>query len=358
MAAPRRSTCASKGTLLAVDAPTRRRRPRHRATGSFAIERRRLPLETLVEREAVPENGPWTICASRTRPVCSSCACCARPGMDGRVCILGRARVRSVPTATWMPTHGTGSTMVDCRVPDGARARPWHPCRAGRRAARRQSSADEAASRSARGSAWAVARFDLPRTGLRHGIPEHMEYAFAASGMGATGEAVLVAPEYVEGRLEWYDFEQGSGSLAATGTATTRRSFRIPAPLDFAGMPNPRFWTFEDPGVRFDRLDLLIESGQTSFAGDADGARLRAQLQRRLVPRADRARRWTIFETTTLPITDVFGDTTLASPPDGRWNMFRLDRHGIRPSVALVSRGRRPPKPTKARHRGGPPPCG
>ena len=37
---------------------------------------------------------------------------------------------------------------------------------------------------------------------------------------------------------------------------------------------------------------------------------------------------WTIFETTAVAIRDVFGDTTLASPPDGRWNMFRLDHHG------------------------------
>jgi hypothetical protein len=34
---------------------------------------------------------------------------------------------------------------------------------------------------------------------------------------------------------------------------------------------------------------------------------------------------WTIFEATTVAITDVFGDVTVAQPPDGRWNLFRLD---------------------------------
>ena len=32
-----------------------------------------------------------------------------------------------------------------------------------------------------------------------------------------------------------------------------------------------------------------------------------------------------IFEATAVAVTDVFGDVTFAEPPDGRWNLFRLD---------------------------------
>ena len=50
---------------------------------------------------------------------------------------------------------------------------------------------------------WAVARFAQPGGGPSTWDPEHMEYAFLTAGMAANGEAVLLAPEYVEGRLEW-----------------------------------------------------------------------------------------------------------------------------------------------------------
>jgi len=32
-----------------------------------------------------------------------------------------------------------------------------------------------------------------------------------------------------------------------------------------------------------------------------------------------------VYESTAVVVTDVFGDSTTASPPSGRWNMFRLD---------------------------------
>jgi hypothetical protein len=182
--------------------------------------------------------------------------------------------------------------------------------------------------------AWADARFQRPADGPSTWDPEHMEYAFAASGTGAAGEAVLVAPEYVEGRLEWYDFEHSAGTLGAEGAATPRRLYRIPAPLDFSGMPNPRFWTFEDPGVRFDTLDLLNKpdappSPATLMVLDFA---LSYSDDWFLVPLSLDA--WTIFEATTVAVTDVFGDTTTAQPPDGRWNMFRLERHGVQTGLS------------------------
>ncbi len=140
-----------------------------------------------------------------------------------------------------------------------------------------------------------------------------------------TGEAVLVAPEYLEGRLEWYDFEEGDGTLGVSGSATPRRAFRIPAPLDFAGMPNPRFWTFEDQSTRFDTLEML--SNPDAPPSPATLMVLDFALSYSddwfLVPL--RLDTWTVFEATTVAITDVFGDVTVAQPPDGRWNLFRLD---------------------------------
>ena len=99
-------------------------------------------------------------------------------------------------------------------------------------------------------------------------------------------------------------------------------------------MPNPRFWTFEDPSVRFDTLDvlsntetppspatLLVLDFALSYSDDWF-----------LVPLALDA--WTIFAPTTVAVTDVFGVTHVAQPPDGRWNMFRLDSDSAAPALS------------------------
>jgi hypothetical protein len=53
-----------------------------------------------------------------------------------------------------------------------------------------------------------------------------------------------------------------------------------------------------------------------------------------LVPMALDA--WTIFEATTVAVTDVFGDVTIANPPDGRWNLFRLDTTASPPGLSRI----------------------
>jgi hypothetical protein len=215
--------------------------------------------------------------------------------------------------------------MVDGRVPDGAALPRAIRAHLAPGASTPPISADEARVLR-KWMSWAARRFEVPPAGPSTWDPEHMEYAFATAGPRASGEAVLVAPEYVEGRLEWYDFEQAAGSLGGSaGTTKPRRAFRIPAPLEFAGMPNPRFWTFEDPGVRFDLVEILrtpepppspatlmVLDFALSYSDDWF-----------LVPFSLDA--WTIFEAHSVAVTDVFGDTTLANPPEGRWNMFRLD---------------------------------
>jgi hypothetical protein len=155
--------------------------------------------------------------------------------------------------------------------------------------------------------------------------------------MRATGEVVLAAPEYTEGRLDWYAFEETIGTLEASGAAKPVRYFRIPAPLDFAGMPNPRFWTFEDPSIRFDTLDLLANpdtppSPATLLVLDFA---LSYSDDWFLIPIALEA--WSIFDPVTVRVTDVFGDTTEAQPPDGRWNMFRLETDGTALSRLFVA---------------------
>src|SRR5438093_853249 len=38
---------------------------------------------------------------------------------------------------------------------------------------------------------------------------------------------------------------------------------------------------------------------------------------------------WSLFQPTEIAVTDVFGDTTIANHPFGRWNLFRLEAQGV-----------------------------
>ncbi|GAA3349605.1 hypothetical protein GCM10020358_72370 [Amorphoplanes nipponensis] len=144
--------------------------------------------------------------------------------------------------------------------------------------------------------------------------------------MVGDGEVVLDVPEYVEGTLDWYAFDVGHVSLGLTGQTGVTRLHRLPVPLEFAGMPNNRFWSFEDPGLNFDLLELFHPHRPPAVDGDHDG------------PGVSRSATATTGARCPLPlpahavcqihvvvITDCFGDTVTAERPAGRWNLFRPD---------------------------------
>lgn len=110
-------------------------------------------------------------------------------------------------------------------------------------------------------------------------LPSNLEYQFACSAPKNSGEKVFSAKEYYHGHLDWYNFSIDSdkstlGDVAATPllegfNTPIIRSF-IPTPIQFDGMPNSRWWSFEEGKTNFgdikpDTTDinklLLIEFG-------------------------------------------------------------------------------------------------
>ncbi|AVZ71003.1 hypothetical protein SLUN_00775 [Streptomyces lunaelactis] len=75
--------------------------------------------------------------------------------------------------------------------------------------------------------------------------PAHLEHQFAVTANVADGAKRLVAEEYPGGRLDWTAFSvdpaggRGSGKLAEPSTT-------IPTATRFNGMPDKRWWAFED----------------------------------------------------------------------------------------------------------------
>jgi hypothetical protein len=110
-------------------------------------------------------------------------------------------------------------------------------------------------------------------------VSNALEYRFACSApVGSTDEKVIEADEYYHGHLDWYNFDKSDkktkldiplGRASTVDQKPITKSF-IPAPLEFNGMPNTRWWAFEDKRTNFgdikpDTTDiaklLLIEFG-------------------------------------------------------------------------------------------------
>jgi len=108
--------------------------------------------------------------------------------------------------------------------------------------------------------------------------PAQLEYQFAISTTANGGEKVMHAEEYYQGHLDWYnlDISKETATLGVVPGAPPAKAPKkkvqtiIPAPVMFEGMPNTRWWAFEDSRTNFsyikpDTTDLpkllMIEFG-------------------------------------------------------------------------------------------------
>lgn len=118
--------------------------------------------------------------------------------------------------------------------------------------------------RAARFLAWFARLFlQPPPSGDDAWTPERLEYQFAASAPVPGGEKVYVADEYYQGRLDWYGLDIDAGIAAldpvpgsnVTGLPPDAPRTMIPTPVSFSGMPNTRWWAFEDRRTNFGDID-------------------------------------------------------------------------------------------------------
>jgi len=135
---------------------------------------------------------------------------------------------------------------------------------------------------------WFAGLIDRPTTGDDAWLPERLEYQFAVSAPSGDSDAdggtevVLRAPEYHQGNLDWYALEHSKDSrldpgAAAPPVAPTRdiKTF-VPTQVVFDGMPNTRWWAFEDRRTNFgevtpDTVDvgkLMLMEFALIFAND------------------------------------------------------------------------------------------
>lgn len=177
---------------------------------------------------------------------------------------------------------------------------------------------------------WYETLFSEPAETESSWLPERLEYGFAVSARTADGELVLGATEYAEGHLDWYSFDLHPGASLGTDDSDLEPQSivrtAIPAPVAYRGMPVSRWWEFEDAQVDFGGIE----------AGPEDLARM-IFVQFALVYGND----WfvlpvelpvgSVCRTSSLVVTDTFGERTLirpyseVDPADSGWRMFSLD---------------------------------
>jgi hypothetical protein len=90
-------------------------------------------------------------------------------------------------------------------------------------------------------------------------LPSHLEYQFKCSAPQPKGEQVLTGTEYYHGHLDWYNLNfdptiKTLGEVDSTAPdevlGKTVRTL-LPTPVMFDGMPNTRWWAFEEGRVNY-----------------------------------------------------------------------------------------------------------
>ncbi len=172
----------------------------------------------------------------------------------------------------------------------------------------------------------------------------HLQYEFAVDSMTPDGATELVAPDFGGGRLDWYSFSLGAApntGPAVPGPAATTASWGfLPQHVTFRGMPEPRWWNFEDATIDFGQLD----------AQHVDLAKMLV-MEFALVYGAD----WfivplptdvgSLVHVDTLVVTDTFGERTLIRPTEETalsgttrpWSMFKLSNATTRSDFVMVA---------------------
>jgi hypothetical protein len=179
-------------------------------------------------------------------------------------------------------------------------------------------------------AAWFDAQFGNPGAGPDGWQPTRLEYNFALSATEPDATRTqLLADRFPGGRVDWYSFDTAPApavqGVPAAAPDKTVRTF-VPTPAAFFGMPNIRWWEFEDNRVGFgittasktDLVKMLLAEFGLVFGNDWFLIPLRVETGR-------------LFDAKGIVVSDNFGFNTLVEPVakrqlSGNWSMWTLSR--------------------------------
>ena len=149
--------------------------------------------------------------------------------------------------------------------------------------------------------------------------PSRLDYAFAATAP----DTAIVATGYNGDAIDWYAVDVDP-TVTAPGGATGQTQSMIPTGVTYRGMPDPRWWAFEDGGTNFgmispdatDLAKLLLIEFALVYSNDWFVVPV-------TVPTG------TLADVRGVAVTDVFGDRTWVGPATSpSWSMFTLATAG------------------------------
>ena len=179
-----------------------------------------------------------------------------------------------------------------------------------------------------------------------------LDYDFAL-GSPANGQDLLVnAPDFPGGQLDWHSFSLATAQplpvFAANPATVTPVSFDfLPNHATFRGMPEARWWNFEDAVTDFGSLDvetvdlakLLVMEFALVYGNDWFSVPVPVT-----VGVGGRGPQGTLSRVTTLIVTDTFGVRTLIRPaestqvvPGSTWSMYKLAGGDTRSDFILMA---------------------
>lgn len=169
-------------------------------------------------------------------------------------------------------------------------------------------------------------------------LPERFEYQLAlgcAPAPDGTPGPTLVADQFDSGRLDWHDFDIGSGpsvalpdGAAAPAAQTTRY---LPSPVHFSGAPVQAHWIFEDASTELGAVEASPEDLATMVVVDFA---VRYSNDFFLVPLALTAGALTAVQG--LTVTDTFRQALPIGPASAPGGAFRLFEHVVQGSDGRV----------------------
>jgi hypothetical protein len=172
--------------------------------------------------------------------------------------------------------------------------------------------------------------------------PARMEYAFSVAAPGPDAETVLATAELDSGELDWLDFDLlasgkvrpasssvslGAGPSDLPGGGTSIVYVGLPTPVTFRGMPNQRWWDFEDGSIDFGAVSAPVESLTTSVVLEFA---MRYGSDHFIIPVPLAV--GSVLRVDSLVVTDTFGEVLLVRPAaevDSATGPFRLFEHAV-----------------------------
>ncbi|HEY2293158.1 MAG TPA: hypothetical protein VGM86_20850, partial [Thermoanaerobaculia bacterium] len=174
---------------------------------------------------------------------------------------------------------------------------------------------------------------------------QQLAYDFALGSPAPDRDLSLRAEDFPGGHLDWYSFDladaQPDPVSTANPAAVTTVDFNfLPNHVVFRGMPDPRWWNFEDSVTDFGQLDadhvdlakLLVMEFALVYGNDWFSVPVPTPVG-------------TLERVITLVVTDTFGVRTLIRPAEqtqvnageSPWSMYKLSAPGSRSDFIVMA---------------------